>query len=399
MSSLYHRFKANQLDVHAYFWCLEVVSYPKIDLPWCDIDEGGLQNGRFINWGPRPRPWLCCQGDCWEFSRLVLDTSGTSRHADPSSRSPPLIALVLVSTGLMGGTHALADVAGKSTELRMGRRSTTGRQTSWQAAIDGDRDRVDAGWRKPPRLMSRPTNHFAGSWTTGMSTKAMRLNYVSNRKQEIRVELPESLDAGDLIEALRLAVEYQTLSDDYDEVLVDPMIVRTIADAKSELPGVIESQDWMHAQEILLRLRTLYEDTSFKDTYSEYDRRMDANGRRMGAASSVCICRVLRSADQARRADRQAADPALQSIAVRSLAEGGRTHRSRDGCRCNGHCAGRACEQLGMDSVVRRRLRAAGGPRATTALKATFPELGDVDSVQAWQDGLDRIEGRGRGPI
>ena len=304
----------------------------------------------------------------------------------------PLIALVLVSTGLMGGTHALADVAGKSTELRSGAAVDDWSSNLWQAAIDGDRDRVDALLAETPEIDVAAYESFRGQLDDWHVHQGDALNYVSNRKQEIRVELPESLDAGDLIEALRLAVEYQTLSDDYDEVLVDPMIVRTIADAKSELPGVIESQDWMHAQEILLRLRTLYEDTSFKDTYSEYDRRMDANGRRMALLRRYAFAEyydlLIKRGERIDKPLTQPFNPSLSDrwqkevehidleMVADAMATAQAEHVNNSGWTPLYDGGFEALEVLG----------------ATTALKATFPELGDDDSVQAWQDGLDRIE-------
>ena len=303
----------------------------------------------------------------------------------------PFLAITLVSTGLLNGGHALADVA-RTADLTDAAAVEQWSAQVWQAAIDGDRERVDTLLMQTPDIDAATYESFRAQLDDWHVHQGNARDYVSQRKQAIRVELPDALDADDLIEALRLAVEYQTLSNDYDAVLADPMIVRTIAGANAELPGVIASQDWLHAQEILLRLRTLYEDTTYKDIYDEYDQQMDDNGRRMALLRRYAFAEyydlLIKRGERIDKPLTQPFNPSLSDrwrkevehidleMVADALATAQAEHVNNSGWSPLYEGGFDALEVLG----------------ATTALQSTFSELGDPAAVQAWQDGLDRIE-------
>ena len=101
-------------------------------------------------------------------------------------------------------------------------------------------------------------------------------------RREASKKIAEALESGNLTEALTGAVELQTLSDDWEAVLAEPEIVTLIQTAEDREAEARTLGDWLFVQEILFRLRTLHEDTDFKELHQSYDRRLDEVNRRIG---------------------------------------------------------------------------------------------------------------------
>jgi len=154
----------------------------------------------------------------------------------------------------------------------------------WEAAIDGDRARVDNLLQVGPDGLGTADDRAAyrTRYELWMTHQADTKQAMKERRNEAAQDMRTALDEGRLLDALRSAVEYQTLSDDYDQVLKQELIKEVISKAESTLPQVIADRDWLYAQEILYRLRTLYEDTSARDQWDDCDRRIEANSQRLG---------------------------------------------------------------------------------------------------------------------
>lgn len=101
-------------------------------------------------------------------------------------------------------------------------------------------------------------------------------------RTEARKKIADALKSENLTEALTGAVELQTLSDDWEAVLSDPEIVKLVQTAETREAEARLVGDWLFVQEILFRLRTLHEDTEFKEIHESYDRRLDEVNRRIG---------------------------------------------------------------------------------------------------------------------
>ncbi|MAD79182.1 MAG: hypothetical protein CMJ51_07425 [Planctomycetaceae bacterium] len=101
-------------------------------------------------------------------------------------------------------------------------------------------------------------------------------------RTEARKKIADALESENLTEALTGAVELQTLSDDWEAVLSDPEIVKLVQTAETREAEARLVGDWLFVQEILFRLRTLHEDTEFKEIHESYDRRLDEVNRRIG---------------------------------------------------------------------------------------------------------------------
>ena len=101
-------------------------------------------------------------------------------------------------------------------------------------------------------------------------------------REEALVELQEKIDSGDLSQALRAAVKYQTLGDTLEEALDTDEVMEVVRLAKAEIPKAKEEGDWLYAQELLFRLRTLYDDTDERGLYNLYDHQLKEINRRVG---------------------------------------------------------------------------------------------------------------------
>ena len=305
----------------------------------------------------------------------------------------PLFVLLLAGSAMAETTTVQAvPLAGSTVGLSDAATVDDWSSMLWQAAIDGDRDRVDTLLAQTPALDGVSYDSFRDQLTDWNEHQVGAQDYVDSRKLEIQTELPVALDDDDLIEALRLAVEFQTLSEDYDEVLVDPVIVRTIKAAKAKLPVVLESHDWLFAQEILLRLRTLYEDTEFEAVYDDYDRQMDDNGRRMALlrryAREELYELFIKRGD---RIGKPLTDPFNNALADRWVQEVEHIDLEMV-ADALGTAQSEHVNNSGWAPLYDGGFDALDVLAATTALKATFPALGDASQVKAWHDGLDRIE-------
>jgi len=153
----------------------------------------------------------------------------------------------------------------------------------WKAAKDGDLKQVEATLRAIPdgkasaeverlrALVGERFRHASESDTT--------------RTKDIEAatkELTENLAKNDIPRALTSAVKLQTLSDDWKLPLDRDDVKAAISKA-----GVIDAEaqqagDWLLSQELLYRLRTLFEDAGNRDTFKKYDGDLERVNRRIG---------------------------------------------------------------------------------------------------------------------
>lgn len=151
----------------------------------------------------------------------------------------------------------------------------------WSAARKGDKHSMEMYLSNVPE-----------SWSESYPTiYEVARQYQSNReaavlkREEARAqamsELHEHLEKGELLHALRLAVTVQTLSDTLESAFDHPDIRRVIDLARVEIPRATSVADWLVAQEMLYRLRTLYDDTDRRAEYNAHDRSLKEINRRV----------------------------------------------------------------------------------------------------------------------
>lgn len=151
----------------------------------------------------------------------------------------------------------------------------------WKAATAGDERSLDTylsnipeGWAETfPQIFEKANQYQTNREKANAKREEARLAAME--------ELRESLEKGDLLHALRSAVAVQTLGERLEDAFALPEVKDVIAATKEAIPSAIEDADWLIAQELLYRLRTLYDDTDRRAEYNETDRELKNINRRV----------------------------------------------------------------------------------------------------------------------
>ena len=103
-----------------------------------------------------------------------------------------------------------------------------------------------------------------------------------------RADLRKELDAGDLSRALIAAANLKFLLDasDWSAEMARPDFTELERRAEARRTQAETDKDWLLAQEMLFRLRALYEDTQAAERFRELDNRLDEAGRRVALLAS-----------------------------------------------------------------------------------------------------------------
>ena len=187
--------------------------------------------------------------------------------------------------------------------------------------------------------------------------------------------------------ALRHAVEYQTLSDDMTAALQSHAVRSVIDETITAIPHAEQQRDWLHAQELLFRLRTLYDDTDERAMYAKHDAHMKVINRRISMIAQYAPKHLheLR-ARQAARLD----DPPLGEFNPVGIDDWQTRLTGVDH-----NMLRRALHQTAVDHIESSgndgwRPLLHGGVNAlrlfatTTALEESFPRLTNDAAVQRW---------------
>ncbi|MCH2147988.1 MAG: S41 family peptidase [Phycisphaerales bacterium] len=305
-------------------------------------------------------------------------------------------ALVCAASALMLPAQASTTVAEGVQPVAVAHASELGvdawSDAIWKAAIGGDREQVDLLLAHLPAMDDAAYDQFRSHLNDWYVHQDEADEYAASRRAEAYAELEQAIADENHIESLRAAVEVQTLSDDFDAALRDPKLSAAIEAAKAKLPEIMQDRDWIYAQEVLMGLRTLYEDTSFRATYQDYEEQMEANGKRI-----ILLRRYARQklydlfVKRNGRLGKPAPSEFNESLSDRWMQEVAHIDRAMvaDALHTSAseHIADSGWIPLydgGFDSLEVLT--------ATPAMQSTFPLLGDEDELREWQDGLAELQ-------
>src|SRR5438552_4335780 len=207
--------------------------------------------------------------------RLTRPLTRVKHHMKSIFRSRGLATLVLTCS-LLGALVLGGDPIARAQNAPASAQATASKWSLdvWQTAMHGDQAGLDRLLQTIPAdgPAADGTGRFRQSFEQHQSnTEKAHTKRDESREKALR-EMHEHIAAADLPKALRSAVTIQTLSDNLDDALNDPDILKIINWAKQQIPQVEEKLDWLQAQELLYYLRTLYEDTGRKDDYLDYNK-------------------------------------------------------------------------------------------------------------------------------
>lgn len=270
----------------------------------------------------------------------------------------------------------------------------------WQSALEGDSGALKRFFASIPADAQGNAKRFRETYSLHLENTTKATETREAARAEAEAELREHVESGNLSESLLAAVKIQTLSENLDDVFADAVVKQVIARAERELPEVEASLDWLYAQEILFRLRTLYEDTSETELYERYKERLDAINRRVSLLARYVPERLheLRSLAAQRAGEEPLGEfnPALVED-WRERQEGVDERMLRFALNT---AAREHIEQAGWKPLITGGLEALLLLATTPALGETFPAIVDQSRVQSWANfvrgeitRLDRMPG------
>lgn len=148
----------------------------------------------------------------------------------------------------------------------------------WVNAQDGD---PSLAFELIERL---PADHSSESVRDVRSAFEQRSRHLADaeadrqsRLAEAREAISKAADEGELAEALRSAIEMQTLSrsDQRTQIINDPLVAGLIEQAEEGAHAFEEKGEWMDAQELFLRLHLLFEEENrYREDIERVSRRL-----------------------------------------------------------------------------------------------------------------------------
>ncbi|MFM8731600.1 MAG: S41 family peptidase [Phycisphaerales bacterium] len=153
----------------------------------------------------------------------------------------------------------------------------------WNAARTGDRAAVD-------RLLAEVPDGESPADTERVREAAKRLfehraetaKDVAKEREEKLAEMREAVKSGNATKALIGAAYLKFLSDDWKRDIASPDVKEAIALAERRYAESRTEGDWLLAEELLNRLRSLYEGTPDRTAYDRYDEALETDvGRRV----------------------------------------------------------------------------------------------------------------------
>jgi len=264
----------------------------------------------------------------------------------------------------------------------------------WEAALDGDRSELDSLLSAPARsgVQDDARQQFIKAVQAWQTHEVEDQDHIDDRIAEARTEMLAAEDEGDLLESLRLLIEVQALSETLAAPLDDPDAQRLVASAEEQINAWIAASDYFHAQQGLLRLRAVYEDTGHQDEwdrltasyeelwdqmrllrryrFDEYHKRYVAFHRAQGDEVSEEYSPRLdtRWKDMIRDVDIETAARAIQIAAVEHV------------------------ESEGLVPLLDGGIEAIRALTHDSLLAATFPTLEDESLLASWHAALDATE-------
>lgn len=264
----------------------------------------------------------------------------------------------------------------------------------WTTALEGDQANIEALLLDPASTGIAPAARMAfledvQRWQAHEQEDA---EYAHQRMNKARSEMLQAQADSDPLEALRLLLEMQTLSPSFADPLQDPAVQSVLADAEAAIAQWRTEGSLFYAQQGLLRLRAVYEDTGRLDAwdrltgdyeivsdqmkllrryrFDEFHRRYVIFHRGRGDEVKDEYSPRLdnRWMDEVRDADIETATLALEIALSEHV------------------------ESVGITPVLKGGIAAVRVLSADGMLAPTFPSLGNDEAVSAWLAALDATE-------
>ncbi len=303
--------------------------------------------------------------------------------------------LLIVLAGLTTAGTAIAFPSERSPQDAATASIETWSKSVWQSALTGDQRALENQLSNLPVADDVDDQRLAHMREALDSHRANTAEAMAKR-EEARAkaveEMHASLDQHNLAAALKAAVEVQTLDSKLDSVFDDAKFEQLVSEVHAKLPELEEKGEWLQAQELLFRLRTLYEDTGHVEEYKKANEKLDWVNHRLTLMLQYAPKRLheLRNAYALAENPDAKVEPfnAAASEDWREEIEGIDYRMVKTALNL---AADEHIEGAGWMPLIRGGLDAVTILATTPDLAETFPSLADPAKVSAWVEGVERI--------
>ncbi|MCH2145750.1 MAG: S41 family peptidase [Phycisphaerales bacterium] len=269
----------------------------------------------------------------------------------------------------------------------------------WSAALAGDLAGVEAHLSNIP---DAGLEEQVGMLRDLVESRRLHLDEAANDRtddlEEAREEMRSFIEEDKIVEALSSAVAVQTHSDDFADALAEEAMQDLIREADDDEAGARAVGDWLLAQDLLYRLRTLFDEGGDGERYRRYKEQLDDVNRRIGFLAQYAprSLHELRRSEMARYAPEKMDEfPEYNEEFAddwKELLEDVNERVLRNALRlaAREHISGSGWKPLLVGGIEALRIFV-----TTEALKENFPSIGSTDKVERFDDFLmiheDRI--------
>ncbi len=258
----------------------------------------------------------------------------------------------------------------------------------WSAAVDGDWSTIDGLLDRLPESEDTGVEELRSHVDRYRANRVTEANDVASARSEALVEMTDHLAEDHVARAIQAAVKAQTLSENFDEAMLEPQVQAVLQRASDSIDDYIEDGNTLMAQTLLYYLRTFYEDTSRRDIYDELDERLAVVTRKIALVRlyaprrfhELWIDRATRLGDDvpdeffAPAVDhwRERVEDIEPAMVIRSLNLAATEHM--DG--------------VGWKALLESGLLSAMQLGSTPAIAETFPAAGEDALLAGWTTGV-----------
>jgi carboxyl-terminal processing protease len=260
----------------------------------------------------------------------------------------------------------------------------------WNAARGGDAASVDALLGQVPEGADPDAaRRFRDAVARRSEHMSATAKEVESQRAEKLKEMNEAVAAGNATKALIGAAYLKFLGSDWKSTIGTPEVKAAVSLAERRVDEACADGDWLLAEELLNRLRALYEGTPDREAYDRYDSRLETDiGRR--------VILVLEYAPRAwyelRRKqwerldekDRKEPFPPFNDKSAADWKQGIEGINERILAEALSQIAGQHLENIGWKPLIAGGIGMVERLATTPALKENFPSLGDAAAAGAF---------------
>ena len=260
----------------------------------------------------------------------------------------------------------------------------------WDAARTGDHAKVDALLEKVPADASgAAAKRLRESVARRDEHIAETAKKVAEQRAEKSKDMAEAVAAGKVTKALINAAYIKFLSEDWKTDLASPGVRSAIALADKRIADARAEGDWLFAEELINRVRSLYEGSTLKSEYQKYDDALETDVSRrvmmvLEYAPRAWYDLRKKQYDRLEEKDRKEAFAPFNEKSADDWKQAIEGINGRILTEALSKIASEHLERIGWKPLIEGGLSMVHMLATTPALKENFPGLGDTTLAGAF---------------